>query len=107
MTQIGSASIILYSCVGRFSGDRSRWCTGTPLSGLVDKVTTALKKDISARPDPSLFDDVSKAIAAVEKSAGAVKRPCDNVSTDELTCLTAFNTMMTDWYELQRTTGYS
>jgi hypothetical protein len=106
-TQIGAASVILYSCIGRFNGDQSQWCTGTQMSGLVKKVIAALKKDIGSRPDPSLFKDVSAAIASVEKSAGAVRQPCDNVSTNGLNCLTAFDKMMPDWYELQRATGYS
>ncbi|GAB7051814.1 hypothetical protein [Catenuloplanes indicus] len=105
-TEIGAANIVLMSCIGRFNVEESEWCTGTFMSDLVDDVTTTLRKDIAGRPDPARFAGVSAAIRDLEKSAAAVRQPCDDLPARKLHCLAAFDTMMNDWYTFTSATGY-
>ncbi|GAB7038718.1 MULTISPECIES: hypothetical protein [Catenuloplanes] len=105
-TEIGSANIVLSSCIGRFNGAESEWCPGTALADLVGDVTTTVRRDVAARPDPSRFADVSAAIAGLDESAAAVRQPCDDLPARKLQCLAAFNTMMDDWYAFTAATGY-
>lgn len=105
--QIGAASVLLSSCIPRFTGDQSEWCTGTHMWGVVNDVTTALKNDIASHPGPTQFADVSSAITSLDKSAGVVKQQCDHVSGHGLNCLDAFDAMMADWRQLTKATVYN
>ncbi|MEV7630385.1 hypothetical protein [Actinoplanes sp. NPDC089786] len=102
--QIGAADVLLSSCIPRFTGDQTEWCTGSQMWGWVNDVTTDLKNDMASRPDSPPLTDVLAAITSLDKSAGTMKQQCDHVLEQGWNCQAAFDDLMVNWRRLEKAT---
>jgi len=102
--QIGAVDILLSSCIPKFTGDQSGWCTGSQMWGWVNDVTTDLKNDIASRPDSPSSTEVLAAIASLDKSADTMKQQCDQVAGKRWNCPAAFDDMMVNWRQFKKAT---